>query len=288
MAVAASVATAQTSTQLFEKALNEFSQDRPDSAEPLLRQALKQSPQFFDARFLLGTVLASLEKPAEAITELQTAHRLKPSNIDCTKLLAAQYLQVNQPAPVVTLLRPLMTRQPDEELLLLMIEALHTRNSPGDSDEAFRLSGRGLQRYPQSAPMLTWRGYAHRERADLPQARVSLEAAMKIDPSNITTQIILADVARREGNFTQSLSLFDTVLGQQPSDVEALTGKSRTLSAMGQTTQAIAALQAAIMAAPTTPALHLEFSQLCQKSGDKECAATEAAEFRRLRQKESK
>jgi Flp pilus assembly protein TadD len=106
---------------------------------------------------------------------------------------------------------------------------------------------------------------------------------MKIDPESSTTQAILADVARREGNYPQALLLFNEVLRRLPTDAEALAGKSRTLEAMGQIAEALAALRAAVAISPAVPTLHLELSQLCSKSGDTECAVKEAAEFRRLR-----
>ena len=287
MAAALAATAQQTSNQLFQEALRLFSEDRPSAAEPLLRQALQQRPRWFEARFLLGAALVSLARPVDAIPELRLAHQLNPANLDCAKLLAAQYLSLDQPGPALAILRPRLTSAlpaPDEELLLLGIEALHLRNSPGDAAEALRLCTRGLVRYPRSAPMLTWRGYAQREQGAMTEAKASLEAALKLEPNDASALALLADVTRRQGYYAEALLLFNEVLRRLPIDIDAMIGKSRTLAAMGQSVEALEALRSAVTAAPSIAALRLELSQLCSKLDDRDCAAREAAEFKRLRQ----
>ena len=280
-------ATAQTPNRLFQEALRHFSEDRPAAAEPLLRQALQQRPRWFEARFLLGTALVSLAHPAEAVAELRLAHQLNPASLDCAKLLAAQYLSLDQPGPALAILRPRLAAPPppDQELFLLAIEALHLRNSPGDAAEALRLCTRGLARFPRSAPMLTWRGYAYREQGAMTEAKSSLEAALQLETDDATARALLADVNRRQGYYPEALLLYNEALRQAPLDIDALSGKSRTLAAMGQSAEALEALQSAVTAAPLVATLRLELSQLCSKLDDRDCATREAAEFQRLRQK---
>jgi len=274
---------AQTPERLFEQALGHYTQQRPGEAEGLLREALKQRPKWFQARFLLGAILVSLGRPAEAVQHLEAAHGLDPSHADCAKLLAAEYLGLNRPAESLRVLRRLL-RTPDEESLLLAIEALHARNDAGDSGEAYQLGALGLKRYPDSARLLAWHGFALRERGEFDEARRSLEAALQLAPDDLGTRGILGDVLRREGRLEEALRVFDLVLTEDPADDEALIGKGRTLAAMGKTGEALRVMQAAIRAAPQAARLRLELSQLYARLGDSEGAAREAAEFRRLRE----
>ena len=280
---ALSAATAQTPDQLFQQALDQFSADRPAAAEPLLRDALKARPQWFEARFVLGSVLVSLGRSDEAVKELAAAHRLHPTHLDCTKLLASEYLALERAGEALPLLKPLLMGQADEETLLLSIEAFHLRNAPGDTEEALRLCNRGLARFPKSAPMLTWRGFALREKGQLSDARQSLEAALKLAPEDGAAVALLADVARRQGSYPEALRLFNDALRLDPRNSEALVGKSRTLAAMDQISEALEALGAAVAILPGTAVLRLELSQLYSKLGNADAAAREAAEFRRLR-----
>ncbi|MGH9719724.1 MAG: CDC27 family protein, partial [Bryobacteraceae bacterium] len=128
MAVAA--ASAETPESLYRQAVNHFSGQRFDAAESLLRDAVKQRPRWFEARFLLGASLVSLGRAAEAVEQLEAARRLNPAHLDCAKLLAAEYLGLDKPTEALAALRPLLTAtRSDEELLLLAIEALEVRGN---------------------------------------------------------------------------------------------------------------------------------------------------------------
>jgi tetratricopeptide (TPR) repeat protein len=275
---------AETPERLYEQALRNFSEQRFGDAGDLLRDAVSQRPKWFEARFLLGATLVSLGRPDEAIEQLQAAHRLNPSHLDCGKLLAAEYLGLDRAANAIGVLRPFLAKpKPDEEVLLLGIEAMHVRNDAGDADEALRLGTVGLKRFPRSARMLAWHGFALRERGKLSEARRSLEAALALSPDDLASKGVLGDVLLREGRLEEAIRLFEQILQRAPMDEEALIGRARTLAAMGKTAEALDAMRAAVRASPDVARLRLEISQLYAKAGDRENAAREAEEFRRLR-----
>jgi tetratricopeptide (TPR) repeat protein len=287
LVVLAPLVAADTPEQLYQQALQNFSEQRFAATESLLRDVIRQRPRWFEPRFLLGATLVSLRRPAEGVVELEQAHRVNPAHLDCVKLLAAEYLGLNRPADTIRVLQPRLIKTPDEETLLLGIEALHVLDDPGDADEAFRLGTLGVKRFPRSARMLAWHGYALRERGSLPLAQRTLEAVLSLNPEDLASKGLLGDVLRRQGLFDQALRLFDEALRQAPGDEEALIGRARTLAAMGRTQEALEAMQNAVGAAPGVARLRLEISQLHAKLGDRESAAREAAEFRRLRGSEA-
>jgi len=275
---------AETPDALYRRALESFSGQRYEIAESLLREAVERRPRWFEARFLLGASLVSLGRAAEAIDELKTARRLNPAHLDCAKLLAAEYLGLERASEALAVVDPLMAKKSaDEELLLLAIEARHLSGEPGDAEEAMRLCNLGLSRYPKSARLLAWRGYALRRQGAFAMARESLEAALQIAPGDWTAQTLLADVLLREGSSEKALRLFEQVLAHAPADDEALAGKAGALASLGKADEAIAVLETAVRAAPDAPRLRLELSRLYAQRGDRESAALQAAEFRRLR-----
>ena len=276
-------AAADTPERAFEAALRNFTEQHYEESARLMRPVIKQRPAWFDARFLLGASLVSLGRSTEAIEQLAVAHRLNPRHLDCIKLLAAEYLALERATAALTILRAPL-KNPDEEIYLLAIQALYTRNNDTtDADEALALSTQAVKRFPKSARVFTWRGYALRERGELPEAKQSLESALQIAPDDVAAAGLLADVIRREGRYEEALRLFDQVLRQAPEDEEAIIGKSRTLIAMGRTGEALEVVSAAVRATPDVARLRVELSQLYAKLGDRENSAREAAEFRRLR-----
>lgn len=277
---AALFAAAEPPERAFEVALRNFTEQHYEDSARVLRDVVKQRPRWFDARFLLGASLVSLGRSTEAIEQLEVAHRLRPSHLDCTKLLASEYLKLERATSALTILRPPF----DEELYMLAIEALYMRNNDTtDAQQALALSAQAVKRYPHSARLFTWRGYALRERGELSEAKQSLEAALKIAPDDVAAAALLADVIRREGHYEEALSLFDRVLKKSPEDEEAIIGKSHTLTSLGKTAEALELVSAAVKSTPDVARLRVELSQLYAKLGDRESSAREASEFRRLR-----
>ena len=284
LAISAFALAVETPESLYHTAFENFSQQRFEASERLLREVIKRRPRWFEARFLLGASLVSLGRSGEAVEQLEVARSLNPGHLDCVKLLVAEYLGLSRPADVLRLVRPLLVgSRADEELLLLAIEALQVRNDAGDADEALRLCTRGLARFPRSPRLLAWRGFALREQGALPEARRSLDAALALSPNDLVSRGLLADVMRREGHHKDALRLFDQVLSQAPFDEEAVLGKSRTLAAMDDVRGALEVVRTAAAAAPQVARFRLELSQLYAKLGESDNASREAAEFRRLR-----
>ena len=82
---------AQSAASLYRLGLEAYSRDDLPAAEAHLKQARKEDPRLFPARFLLGATLVRMNRREEAIPELEAAHRLDPKQADVVKLLAIQY-----------------------------------------------------------------------------------------------------------------------------------------------------------------------------------------------------
>jgi len=144
---------AGSAASLYQSALQAYSRNDLSSTQALLEKAKAADPRHFPTRFLLGAALVRLERVPEAIVELESAHALRPAEVDVVKLLAIQYNSLGRFADSLRVLAATPEKPRDEELYLLLIESHHESGSP---DEAGRLTRRASSRFPSSAAVNAW------------------------------------------------------------------------------------------------------------------------------------
>ena len=262
---------------LYQEALGDYQRQQYKQAEAKLRKVLATAPGSFDARFLLGATLIHLDRGADAIVELRSAVSLNPGHLDARKLLATEYLRAGQPGAVIDLFP---NRLSDEETHLLLLQAYHDRGDAPDAEAAVQLALRGLSRFPRSARLNTWLGYALGESGRTQEARQRLEKAIALDQADPLPRVFLAGVLAREQNFGEAIRLYREVLAASPDDVDARVGLARALASAGLHEEALAALKGM---PESSPRLHLELSRIYSKMGRGEEAARHAEIYRRLK-----
>ena len=87
----------QSAPSLVAAAKVKLEQADPKAAVIELKNALQQSPQMPEARFLLGKALLGEGKPADALLELEKARDLKYSDNEVLPVLAQALLAMRQP-----------------------------------------------------------------------------------------------------------------------------------------------------------------------------------------------
>lgn len=268
----------------FEQAVRDFEQGRYMAAEQNLRKAIAAAPRSFDARFLLGATLVHLGRGAEAIEELKRACALRSSHLDALKLLSAELLKAGDPGEVITRLKEKPAAYPkDEELHLLLLEAYHDRADSGDVDAGLALARQALTRFPKSAAVRLWMGFALRDKGQLIEAKQYLEQASRLDPADPQPMSALAEVSLRANRFEEARVGFQSVLAKHDRYFPALLGLARSMAELNEVHSAAALLENARSWAGEEPQLHLELSRLYARMGETAKARQAAEDFRRIK-----
>jgi tetratricopeptide (TPR) repeat protein len=229
-----------------------------------------------------GATLVQLGRTADAIEQLEQAHRVRPDHADALKLLAAQYMLAGQYDKSIRMLRQVPA--PDEEMSLLLIESYQ---SSGDSERSFRFTQKALTRFPKSPQLHCWLGFQLQFSGRFQDARKHLEEAARLDPAYPASYFLLADVLFKQQNFEASIPYFDKAIAVVPDDVDAHLGLGQAWLAMGDPRKALAAFEEAARVAPDDARVHLQLSRLYFRSGDERRAEREADLSVRLREKQN-
>ena len=275
---------AQSATSYYKLGLKAYSKDDLPAAEAYLKQALQADPRAFSVRFLLGAILVRMNRPDEAILELEVAHQIDPRHADVVKLLAVQYKQRRRQVESLRLLQSFPEARRDEELYLLLIEA---NQDAGSVDEAAQLVRQAIRLYPKSPRVNAWMGFEMREAGLFADAQPYLRKALQSDPKLLAPYFLMGDVLLRENKYREAIPWLRKVLEMQPRDEEAIIDLSRALAGLGDLRSALAELEREARVAPENAKLALEMSRLYGRLGDTEKAHSHAESAARLRRIES-
>ncbi len=109
-----------------------------EEALSLVNQALTLDPKHERGLFYKGLVYLAQENPQEAITPLETAHQLKPADLDVQHHLGIAYFSVGAYDKAKGLLEPIFEQNPDKENLGYYVGFLQYREKQyGKAVEAF-------------------------------------------------------------------------------------------------------------------------------------------------------
>jgi tetratricopeptide (TPR) repeat protein len=140
---------AGSAASLYQSALR-LTRERPFVDAGVARESQGGRSRHFPTRFLLGAALVRLERVPEAIVELESAHALRPAEVDVVKLLAIQYNSLGRFADSLRVLAATPEKLRDEELYLLLIESHHESGSPDEAGRLTRRASRGFRLRPPS------------------------------------------------------------------------------------------------------------------------------------------
>lgn len=257
----------------YKRGLEAYSKDDLLSAEKYLKQATQADKRLFAARFLLGATLVRMNRPDEAIPELEAAHEIQPGHADVVKLLAIQYRAAGRIADSLRLLAASPRSARDQELYLLLIEA---NQDVGSVDRATQLVREAVQRYPDSARLNAWMGFEMREAGRFDAAIPYLRKAQRREPELAAPHFLMGDVLLKQEKYRESMAWFRKTIELLPHDIEAVIGLSRALTGLGDLRGALTQLEGQSRLGSADPRLALEMARLYARLGDSQNARKQA------------
>lgn len=220
-------------------------------------------------------------------------------NMTVSRELAALLFEQGESELSTALYMKLQSTFPDEEMLTLrLVESLLRANRlneareflaqqdqatattillrsqlllmEGDRDESLVLVNRALELNPDSVPALVRR--ANLIAFDDPEPAIrDLERALSIDATQTAARLLLSDIRRRSGDYAGSASELQVVLAREPNQTNAREKLIRLHMLTGETQQARAVVEEALVLNPENTLWHRLGAQIAarqQRSAD--------------------
>jgi protein O-GlcNAc transferase len=233
--------------------------------------AAKLAPQIPEGHEALGEVLIELNRPGEAVPELEAALQLKPADQGVESNLAIAYARSGDLTKAVAQFGAAYQAsqqaggQPvDAAFCQAYARALAATGRPGEAIQMFQAAvGRGAA----TADVFDAIGSLYAQSGDWTQAQPQFEQALSIDGSYVLARIHLGIVERQQHNIDAALASLLTATTVDPANALAQSEYGRTLEAAGRDEAAMPYLEQAIKLNPSLPGAQNELAMVLQREG---------------------
>ncbi len=242
------------------------------NVEGLYSDTLAKNPGCWMAHNNLGMALTEAGRPAEAITHLREAVRLKPDYADAHNNLGNALAKVpGSSAESVAEFEAALRILPG------MAEANGNLGSalvniPGRVPEGIahlRAALQGNEENPDFADLHVSLGNAlERAPGGLPEAISEFEAALRAKPGAANARIGLGDALAGSGRLQEALAQFDQVLAAHPENADAHVNLGNVLAQLGRGPEAVVHYREAIRLRPDGAAAHVDLGRALRNEGD--------------------
>jgi tetratricopeptide (TPR) repeat protein len=248
-------------------------------SETLYRATLARNPDSYFAHLDLGNLLFAMPgRLAEAISEFQSAVRVKPNSADAHMNLGTALAEMPERVQeAIAQYREALRLKPDfadaHDNLGLALASL-----PGYSDEAIAEFRAALRIEPTFAEAHLNLGIARARRPNgLPEAVAEYQAALRLNPDLTQAHAGLAEAfARMPGREADAVTEYQTALLAQPDSAPMHFGLGNILQKSGRFTEAIAEYRNAMQIDPGMAEAHYELAYvLAQMPGSLDEAIAE-------------
>jgi tetratricopeptide (TPR) repeat protein len=192
--------------KLFDKGQAAHARGSREDLEQALayyEEAIKVKPEFPEAEFQKGNVLASLGRLSDAESAFRRAINLRKDWSLPHSALGILLTRINRDTEAETALRQALRLDSHNYLALRVLASIRLRK--GDAKEALELAQTATN--DPEAPASTWlvRAMAERAMGDKAAAKVSLKHVLETESENTTALIERAELYVEEGDFENAL-----------------------------------------------------------------------------------
>jgi predicted O-linked N-acetylglucosamine transferase (SPINDLY family) len=243
--------TAQSLSQLLDRAIACHRQGQFAQAEALYAQILRAQPRHFDARHMLGVIRYQQGRNAEALELVETALKLSPRS---DRALSNQGLILYALRRYEEALRSF-----DKALAIdpASVDAINNRGNTLQrlkrNEEALECFDQVLARAPGHIEALNNRGNALQGLKHYDEAVESYQRALKLRPNYPDALYNCGCALSALGNFSEALQYFNHAQGRRPDHAETQFSRADALNALKRHGDAIAGYEKAIALRPDHP-----------------------------------
>jgi superkiller protein 3 len=189
-------------------------QRRHEEAIAQFRKALELDPSFAESRVLLGAGLLVVNRPKEAITELERAVRTMPENVAINQQLAQAYELHGTPFQVAAQYKRLSEMEPNNPEYAFKLGRAYT----DIADWCYREM---MKEDLNSARVYQALGQMYMIRQDWASAEGALKKAVEADPNLPDIHLTLASILIQQKKFEEALHLVEKELQIVPGNLGA-------------------------------------------------------------------
>ena len=189
-------------------------------AEKLYKKILKYDPNYFDAIFLLGTLLIQIKNLEEGINFLKKAVLIQPNFADAYHNLGLAFVELKEFNLAIPYTQKAIKLQPEN------VEAYNNLGNIFKELRYFKKSKvcyeKAIQIKPNFVKAKNNLGNILKEQGKLTEAKNCYQEAIKLDPKQPNAHYNLAVLFKVLGDFKNSIKSFQEVIKHEPKNLIAI------------------------------------------------------------------
>ena len=265
------------SRSAYERGLAAFEAHRYAEAAPLFQQAEKAAPGATDALLYEGKSLADLNRYKDADTVLRKYAALHPESADTLYMLGFVLNRENKPAESLrTYTEAARLSAPKSDDLKIVATDYVLLN---DYPDAIKWMRQAIDLDPKNEPAWYGLGRCYYSQSSFGEAEQAFRYALKLDPTDLRAQVNLAltlemlnQPAKADAEYRRSIAMADS---DPHTDQWPYLNYGSFLLEGGKAAEAIPLLQKAIAIAPRCAECHGKLGRALAATGKDDAAVTE-------------
>ena len=261
------------------------------AAETLLRKAIDEDPNNYQAWFDLGFVLNRLDRTDESIAAYRKSVAAKPDVFESNLNLGLMLVRANNPDAeqflrAATGLKPTSHVEEGQARAWLALAHLLESKKPEDALAAYRKASELTPKDPE--PHLS-AGLLHERQKEFSDAEAEYKQVLTLDrhsadphnvdshandPQNTEAAIGLTNIYMKSGRIGEAEPLLRRLAAERPDDAGIHLQLGRVLAAQGKKDDAIAEIQTGLKLAPADSEAQRELADLYASAGKNDLAET--------------
>lgn len=252
----------------------------PELALPLTQRLLSLGEKTAQVYFYQGSAEESLGNVNAAVSDLESASNLDPTNVGVLSTLAQLYLRANRPTDAERVANRAVTFNKTEPSAYTILGVVYATEQKWDQarsqfEQAFALNNKDVTPLLQEAQT-----YASQNA--VASALPVVERAIAADPKNVQALVFKADLFARQHQIPQAAQAYDDAVAASLNDqqkIGILVRKAAMYGSEKQPAQADAVFTSAIAAYPNESGAHVAYGEylLQSKQTSKGVAQLQAA-----------
>ena len=220
----------------FLEAVCEKAKGNHDAAYDLLRYCIELNPEASEAYYFLAQYEASLKRNEQALAYLEKAYELSPDNSTYTETLAQAYSSMKQYDKAIGVFEELVSHESDREDVLAMLFELYQRSDQLEKavetlERLEALDGKNERITMAKSDIYTRLG-------NKKAAIAEMKSLADQYPNDLNYRVMYGEALLQNGQKKQALSIFQSVLKDEPENVQALLSLIGYYAAEGDTEKA--------------------------------------------------
>jgi superkiller protein 3 len=216
-------------------------------------------------RFARGRLLFQLDRPTDAIREMESAIERDAARHEWHSELAEHLMEMGRPAEAQNWLRSAIGHAPD--LPAYPIRLAEAQAACEEWEPAVATLRSACSRWPDHVPAWRMLGSLFLEQGDLDGAQEVLTHALSLSPGDAGTHVVLGEVYLRQNELEKAREAFQQALTLDPDNATAHVHMGRLYDFEGLLDKAMDSYHRALRIDPEHLQAHFYIGRLCHREG---------------------